>query len=236
MQVMLGLTGAAVVVFNFMGIDADKAYSVTGKLGAEYGRDLVVGGFADGVAKGGLFGQGTGTNTGPARHAFESGEQLQAEWGHFIENFMAKTLAELGIFGFFALLFCFLIVGLYLLQGQLACKDPRLKDATATVTAMVAFTACTSVKGWALDVDPLNFYYYLFVGLGFAIPHLDRATQHAHSRVPVAAAGYAPNPAAAAARYSHAGRYGRVRSAMPKYEDRGNYGGYRYSGRYTDKS
>jgi hypothetical protein len=202
MQVMLGLVGASVVVFNFMGIDADKAYGVTGKLGAEYGRDLVVGGFADGVAKGGLFGQGTGTNTGPARHAFDSTEKMQAEYGYYIENFMAKTLAELGIIGFFSLLLCFIIVTLYLLQGQFACRDPRLRDAAATMTAMVVFTLCTSVKGWALDVDPLNFYFYLFVGIGFAVPHLDRAAELARASRPAVAGGYAADQAAAAARYT----------------------------------
>jgi hypothetical protein len=229
MQVMMGLGGAAFVVFNLMGIDADKAYGTAGKLGAEYGRDLVVGGFADGVAKGGLFGQGTGTNTGPARHAFEDTSQMQAEYGYYIENFMAKTLAELGILGFFALLFCFLIVGLHLLQGQFSCRDQRLKDATATITAMVAFTAATSVKGWALDVDPLNFYYFLLVGFGFAIPHIDRATQVAAAHAQ--AGGYSVDQAqaASAARYAYQGRYGRVRSAQPKFDERGGYG---YGGRY----
>ena len=235
MQVVLGMAGAAVVVFNVMGIDADKAYGTTGQLGVDYGRDLVVGGFADGVAKGGLFGAGTGTNTGPARHAFDSKDQLNAEQGYYIENFMAKTLAELGIFGFFSLLFCFLMAGMHLLQGQFACKDPRLRDAAAVVTAMVAFTVATSVKGWALDVDPLNFFYYLFLGFGFAIPHLDRAKQLAGGYA-VAPAGM-PATQAPATGYAYGGRYTPVRSALPKLGARGTaapgrYG--RYGGRYTD--
>jgi hypothetical protein len=234
-QVMFGLLGAGIVVFNFIGIDPDKAYGVTGQLGVNYGRELVVGGFADGVAKGGIFGQGTGTNTGPARYAFETTGSLQAEYGYFIENFMAKTLAELGIIGFLVLLFCFTILILYMLQGQFQCRDPRLRDAAATVTAMVVFTAATSVKGWALDVDPLNFYYYLFVGFGLAVPHLDRALQYTQ-QAQAAAGNYATEQAAAQARYSYQGRYGRVRSAMPRYEDRGGYGQRygRYGGRYTD--
>jgi hypothetical protein len=55
------------------------------------------------------------------------------------------------------ILFGFL--GVHLLRGQLSCRQPRLKDCAATVTAMVAFTLATSVKGWALDVDPINFYF-----------------------------------------------------------------------------
>lgn len=240
MQIMMGMVGAMFVVFNVMGIEADKAYGTAGKLGAEYGRDLVVGGFADGVAKGGLFGQGTGTNTGPARHAFDDTAQLQAEYGYFIENFMAKTLAELGIIGFLCLLFCFAILILHLLQAQFSCRDLRMRDATATVTAMVAFTAATSVKGWALDVEPLNYYFFLMCGFGFAIPHLDRAAQAARAQM-AANAGYSVDQAAAAAqaRYAYQGRYGRVRSAMPKFDNRGRYGGYgygRYGGRYTDKT
>jgi hypothetical protein len=86
------------------------------------------------------------------------------------------------------ILFGFL--GVHLLRGQLSCRQPRLKDCAATVTAMVAFTLATSVKGWALDVDPINFYFYFFVGLGFAIPHLDRTSAPPQS--PVAEAGPVP--------------------------------------------
>jgi hypothetical protein len=197
-QMVLGLAVAGVVVFNVIGIDAGEAYGTAGKLSDSYSRDLVVGGFADGLAKGGILGQGTGTNTGPARHAFDDAAAMAAEQGYYIENFMAKTLAELGVIGFLALMILFGFLGVHLLQGQFSCRQPRLKDCAATVTAMVAFTLATSVKGWALDSDPINFYFYFFVGLGFAIPHLDRSSAPMQSRVaeagpvPVAGQRYVP--------------------------------------------
>jgi hypothetical protein len=183
-QVVLGLIVAGGVVFNLIGIDADQAYGTVGTLGASYGEDIVIGGLADAIAVGGALGRGTGTNTGPARHAFDSAAEAYAEDGYTIENFLAKTVAELGLIGLVGL---FILVGVltaHLLKGQFACRQPRLKDCAATITALLVFAIATSVKGYALETEPLNFYFYLFIGFGFAIPHVDRLTLPSESPVP----------------------------------------------------
>ena len=213
-QMVLGLAVAGVVVFNIIGIDAGEAYGTVGKLGASYSQDLVVGGFADGLATGGVLGKGTGTNTGPARHAYDSAAEMAAGQGYSIENFMAKTLAELGIIGFVALMMVFGLMTMHLLQGQLACREPRLKDCAATVTGFVVFTVITAIKGWALGIDPLNFYFYLFVGIGFAIPYLDRVAVPVQAPV-TQAVGF---PMASGGRY--APRLNRVSLLAPRNDGR----------------
>lgn len=214
-QMVLGLAVAGGIVFNLIGIDAGEAYGTVGKLGASYGQDLVVGGFADGLATGGLFGRGTGTNTGPARHAYDSAAEMVADQGYSIENFMAKTLAELGVIGFVALMMVFGLLAMHLLRGQFACRQPRLKDCAATITALVVFTVITSIKGWALDIDPLNFYFYLLVGFGFAIPYIDREAAPVQSPATEAAAF----PMAAGGRYA------------PRFDSRARFGRPRNDGR-----
>jgi hypothetical protein len=213
-QVVLGLVVAGGVVFNLIGIDAGEAYGTVGELSSSYGQDIMVGGLADGLAKGGLIGRGTGTNTGPARYAYDNAAESLNEQGYGIENFMAKTLAELGVIGFVALMTLFGLLVIHLLRGQFSCTQPRLKDCAATVTALVVFTVATSLKGWALDTEPLNFYFYLFVGFGFAIPHVDRAT----SFVP-------PPETPSDAPMAPAGRY------MPRYNGRLRTGAPRGDGR-----
>jgi hypothetical protein len=55
---------------------------------------------------------------------------------------------------------------------------------------MVAFVMLTSFKGWALDTDPLNYYYYLTLGMVFALPTIERqwlaAARRSASAVPIA--------------------------------------------------
>jgi hypothetical protein len=213
-QVVLGLIVAGGVVFNLIGIDADQAYGTVGNLGASYGQDIVVGGLADGIAVGGLLGRGTGTNTGAARYAYDSQAEMFADGGYSIENFMAKTMAELGVIGFVLLMCLFGLLTMHLLRGQFACRQIRFKDCAATITALVVFAVATSVKGWALDSEPLNFYFYLFVGFGFAIPFIDKESElvesHAAEGVEFPRAGgrYIP-------RYN-----GRARDSTPRYDGR----------------
>ena len=155
-----------------------------------YGAEFAVGGLIDGVAKGGLFGLGAGTNTGAARYGLDCSDlAFLADGGAFIENFYGKAVVELGVLGFFVLLGCYGILFLYCLQLRSQLRLDRFKGVASAACALIAFCALVSFKGWTLDVEPMNYYFYLTVGLVFGLPYVERQAlaQEAARRT-----GYAP--------------------------------------------
>jgi hypothetical protein len=39
---------------------------------------------------------------------------------------------------------------------------------------MITFCALVSFKGWTLDVEPMNYYFYLTIGLVLGLPYVER--------------------------------------------------------------
>ena len=114
-------------------------------------------------------GSGTGTNTGPARYAFERPENFIA-----LQNYYAKATIELGIPGLllvWGLLFVLLRIGF---RTRRHLKDPALRTCSAVLLAFLLTMALNSFKGWLLDLDPINVYFWVFAGVLAKLPYLDR--------------------------------------------------------------
>ena len=121
---------------------------------------VIAGGFSQAVERGNLLlGNGTGTNTPPARYAApEVGNAL-------IDSWLVKTLVEMGVAG---LILSVVVLGSIMVGGFRAHRsvsDPRLAAASAGIFAVLVWVLLNTVKGFFLDVDPIAVYFWLFAGL-----------------------------------------------------------------------
>lgn len=203
-QGIIGVGGGLIAALAISGIDGSKMYGEVGQLTARYSTEMGTGGILEAFDRGGLLGRGVGTNTGGARHGLdEATAALLKSEGGMVENYYAKAIVELGFFGFIALIACLLLMLLSCLRAQFQIRSPALKGVAACGTAMAAFIVLVSMKGWALDAEPLNYYYYLTMGIMLALPHVDRrmAARAAGQGIPIPAAApgaAGPRPAVAA--------------------------------------
>ncbi len=113
-------------------------------------------------------GNGTGTNTGPARYAISD----PASYYSGLENYYAKVVYELGVPGFLLILGLF---GVLIWQGfriRRRLQDPALRTCAGALLAFFIAVALNSFKGWLVDLDPLNVYFWLFAGALAKLPLL----------------------------------------------------------------
>lgn len=124
-----------------------------------YGQETAYGGLLEAVTTSPL-GSGTGTNTGPARYALDAPESFVA-----IENYYAKAVRELGIPGLLVLwlLFGSLIAAAWRARRQL--NTPLLRTAACAVLAFLLVMAVNCFKGWLMDLDPINVYFWVYAGI-----------------------------------------------------------------------
>ncbi len=201
-QGVIGLGIGLIGALSIAGIDGGKIFGEAASLTTHYGQEIAIGGLLEGLERGGIFGLGVGANTGAARHGLDAATAaLVQDKGLLIENYYGKALVELGAIGFLVVLGCSVLLLIHCLQVQRRLRLQPLKGVASCCTAMVAFIMLVSFKGWALDTDPLNYYYYLLIGMVFALPFVERqwfaATQRSAATVPsVPPAGELPEPAA----------------------------------------
>jgi len=112
-------------------------------------------------------GAGTGTNTGPARYALSDPSMFQV-----IESYYAKVIYELGLPG---LLLVVALFGWIIWSGWRATRHAReeLRACAAGLTAFVICLTLNSFKGWQLDLDPVNVYFWVFAGILCRLGTLD---------------------------------------------------------------
>jgi hypothetical protein len=150
-------------------------YRELGQLTATYSQELGVGGMLEAIERGGLLGRGVGANTIAARHGLDPASAVLFQGGYaMVENYYAKAVIELGAVGLVVLVLCavLMLIACLLVQRRLVSRP--LKNVAACGTALTAFVMMLSVKGAALDSEPLNYYYYLLLGMVFALPHVER--------------------------------------------------------------
>ncbi len=174
-QGAIGAGGGLIAALAISGIDGSKIYGEVGQLTTRYGTEIGAGGIVAALERGGILGRGVGMNTGSARHGLDaaSSTMLTAEGG-LIENYYGKAIVELGFLGFTILIACQLGLLVACLRAQMQIRSPPLKGIAACGSAMVAFIMLVSFKGWALDTEPLNYFFYLTVGMMLALPAIDR--------------------------------------------------------------
>ncbi len=149
----IGLLGAAIGQFELK----DMVELVFG-LTSEYGEDIAFT-FIKNALSDTVLGMGTGANTGAARYAFENPDLFVA-----YENYYAKLAYELGLLGLILYVTFELSV---LWQGVKLLRSSRGRqvDVVAGLLAFFVTMFLNNFKGWQMDLDPINVYFWLFLGL-----------------------------------------------------------------------
>ncbi len=135
-----------------------------------YGEQTAYGDLLEAVTTSPL-GSGTGTNTGPARHALNEPESFVA-----IENYYAKAVRELGIPGLSVLwvLFGSLIAAAWSARRRL--QAPLLRTTACAVLAFLLVMAVNCFKGWLMDLDPINVYFWVYAGIVGRLAYAEQAS------------------------------------------------------------
>ncbi len=154
----IGIPFISVAIYLFGGIVPIWKHMVS--LVVHYWETIIIGFFvyAINVAP---FGMGTGMNTGPARHAFVNSVSAVP----MMENYYAKTVYELGLFGLFLLILIYFVLIYKGYSIHKKIQDKELKALSAGLITYLMVIIIQSVKGWSLDLDPANVYFWLYSGI-----------------------------------------------------------------------
>jgi hypothetical protein len=162
-----GLLIAWMVLAGLFGIAIMDVYGLVGELFTHYAREVAYGGLIQALQLAPL-GMGTGTNTGAARYALEDPTGFVG-----IENYYAKAVYELGLPGLV------IVAGLFaaiIVLGFNVRARARFGELRCCASAFLAFFIVmffNSFKGWLVDLDPVNVYYWVFCGLLLKLPALE---------------------------------------------------------------
>ena len=151
------------------GLDPLQVLTRTQELAGTYSGGLVIDSLKTALFEFPL-GAGTGMNTGPARHAFDGSEATGLSG---IESYYAKTIWELGIPGLLALIAFLLAVLLICLRNRRQLSNPGLISVQMAFLVYFIIMIINSAKGWILDVDPNNIYFWVFLGLICKLPMIE---------------------------------------------------------------
>ena len=119
--------------------------------------------------QGGILGRGLGVATSSARF-----------FGYisFVETFHSKILFELGYIGF-ALYMIFITHLVYLaFRTYRSLKDPTLRGFAGSYWVLLLFVAYLPYW-YALDTDPVGVYYWIFAGVIFKLPVIEKQEKEA---------------------------------------------------------
>lgn len=159
--IVLGVIFLMVAAYLFGGII--PLWNHMGGLIIHYWNEVVVGLLAKSIDLT-LFGMGTGMNTGPARHAFTDINNLPEGYVG-MENYYAKAVYELGVIGLILLLLLFYVLITKGYKIHKGIKDKKIHAFSAGFLAYLVLMVVQSVKGWSLDLDPANVYFWFFAGI-----------------------------------------------------------------------
>jgi hypothetical protein len=160
--VALLIGGVALIA---IGVDIGGLFSFGTKTTRHYLSGFVLEQIGDALGHG-IFGEGIGSSTGAVRYvATGVGGVVQLGF----ESYYAKIAAELGsgglaIFGLF-----FLLIAGKSLQIALRYRWSSGNALTAPLAIYVIFNLLYSAKGFVLDTDPGNIFFWLALGLLFGL-------------------------------------------------------------------
>jgi hypothetical protein len=161
-----GLIIAWVVLTAAFGIALQAMYGLVGTLFTSYASDIAYGGLMDAISRA-PFGMGTGTNTGAARYALIDPSAFLG-----IENYYAKAVYELGIPGLFVVVGLFAAILIAARRIYFRLTSAHLRCTAGALAAFFVIIFFNSFKGWLIDLDPVNVYYWVFCGMLFKLPAL----------------------------------------------------------------
>lgn len=158
-----------ITTLNVVGLDVFTIADRTGGLVNEYGSDLIIPDLIKSLVNYPL-GQGVGSNTGASRNLMSPAEIALLQ--PMIEGYYAKSIIELGIPGLIILLAILTSLSLYGVGIHRRLRDPMARSCAAAITGFIIIMAIHSFKGWQVDLDPINIWYWILVGILFRLPEL----------------------------------------------------------------
>jgi hypothetical protein len=123
-------------------------------------------------------GLGTGAATNASRYAYVE-DSITAEplFQQGFESWWIKALAELGIAGLVVVVLMMALFVVRALRQHAALKDPALRAVSAALLAFVMWCLISNLKNQYTDLDPVNVYFWLFLGVLFKLRVLDEQPQ-----------------------------------------------------------
>jgi hypothetical protein len=116
----------------------------------------------------GWLGAGAGMQTGAIRYLLEPGSLV----GIGIEGWYGKTLFELGLPGLLIVLSVWTLCLQQLWRVRRALKAGPYRVLAGAIFVFALSTMVNLIKGPLIDIDPLNVYFWFFIGVGLAVPRL----------------------------------------------------------------
>jgi hypothetical protein len=144
-------------------------------VGVEEFNSVFVNGLREGLAAT-TAGLGTGVDTNAARHAFGETDRFVGVDGTWYESWYVKALLELGVAGLALLLLLLGALVSRVLRDHRRLRDPGLKVVSASLIGLMLWNLVFNTKAQYLDIDPMNIYFWLLLGLLLKLPALDAAT------------------------------------------------------------
>ena len=166
-KMMFFMPTILLVALYTAGIDPIKMLDMMFELVTHYADEIVYQGLANAIQNSPL-GLGTGMNTGAARFAVLDPNVLSG-----VENYYAKAVIELGILGLFPVVALFLSLIIYGYSIFRRLNDRRLRSAAAAILAFIVTIVLNSFKGWQIDLDPINVYFWFFAGILLKLKYID---------------------------------------------------------------
>ncbi len=147
--------------FSAANLDPVDLVSFGAQQAEQYGENFIVQQVAD-ATRHGAIGEGIGTSTGAARFAAQ-GSETRSALG--FESYFAKSAAELGTIGLIIVSILLIVVAIR--AGTLAVRHlgGSFGQIVAPLAIYIAYVLVTSLKGYPLDIDPANIFFWLSVGL-----------------------------------------------------------------------
>jgi hypothetical protein len=161
------------VVVMILGSSVRAVLLHTVQTGLEEFSYVFVNGFRQGFALT-LTGFGPGVDTSAARYAFTQPDQFNAVNGFWYESWYVKVLLELGVAGLIIVVLLLATLLTTLIRQHRRLRDAGLRSISASVLGLVIWNVVFNVKAQYLDMDPMNVYFWLLLGLLFKLPTLDR--------------------------------------------------------------
>lgn len=158
-----------VTTLNAVGLDIFTVADKTGGLVTNYGSDLIIPDLIKSLVNYPL-GQGVGSNTGASRNLMSAAEIALLQ--PMIEGYYAKSIIELGVPGLILLLGILASLTLYGLGIHRRLRDPMARSCSAAITGFIIVMVLHNFKGWQVDLDPINVWYWVLVGILFRLPEL----------------------------------------------------------------
>jgi len=122
------------------------------------------------------WGMGIGTSTTAARHAFD-GAGLATD--NTFEPLIARAYAEMGMAGLVSVVFLIGSVFIYSVRGIIRARRMRTLPFVGPIAVLLIMIVFQAMKGSMIDLDPLNVFFWLFLGVMFGIKPLPQPKRRA---------------------------------------------------------